>query len=191
MASNDARLVLGLGNPGARYEGTRHTVGFRVVELLAERLGADLGRLQCNALCGSAEGLLLAAPQTYMNRSGYSARCLLERHEIGAESLLVVYDDVWLPLGRLRHRQRGGPGGHRGMESVIANLRTDEVPRLRLGVGWEGGPPDGVDLVEYVLEPFETGDEAAVDEMIERAADACLCWAREGSRVVMDRFNNA
>ncbi|MDX1503036.1 MAG: aminoacyl-tRNA hydrolase [Thermoanaerobaculia bacterium] len=189
-AGSRTRLVVGLGNPGARYEGTRHNVGYLVVEELAGRRSARFGRSECNSLLAAAgDDLLLAKPLTYMNRSGYAARCLLERRDLDASSILVVYDDVWLPLGRLRARPRGGPGGHRGMESIVNSLRTPEIGRLRLGVGWEGGPPEGVDLVEYVLEPFAEEDRGAVEALVGRAADACECWLDHGMEETMARYN--
>ena len=182
------RLVLGLGNPGDRYRGTRHNLGFRVVRELGGRLSVAIDRVECSAIVGQADGLLLAMPQTYMNRSGFAARCLVERHEIRAEDVLVIYDDVELPLGRLRLRRGGGPGGHRGMESVIRNLRTEEVPRLRLGIQPEAGKaPD--DLVEFVLEPFRADEEPEVEALVERAADACRAWLEQDIETVMNRFN--
>ena len=132
---NGLRLILGLGNPGERYRDTRHNVGFRVVEELARRRGVRLRTAECASLVGEGPELVLAQPQTYMNRSGYAARCLLERRGLAPQDLLIVFDDVHLPLGRLRLRPSGSPGGHRGMESVLENLRSAEVPRLRLGVG--------------------------------------------------------
>ena len=187
-ARSPRRLVLGLGNPGERYRGTRHNLGFRVVRELAGRLNLRVDRVECNALVGATDDLLLAMPQTYMNRSGYAARCLVERHEIEAENLLVVYDDVELPLGRLRLRKGGGPGGHRGMESVIHNLKTEQVPRLRLGIRPEGASgPD--DLVEFVLEPFQADERPAVAALIERAAEACRAWLELDIETVMNRFN--
>lgn len=184
------RLVLGLGNPGPRYAGTRHNLGFRVVDVLAERLGAAVDRLECNALVGAAAGtVLLAKPLTFMNRSGHAARCLAECHGAGPAGMLVVYDEVGLPLGRLRLRAAGGPGGHRGMESVIAALRTEEVPRLRLGIAPEGGAPAGEGLADWVLAPFEPAEAAAAEAMVERAADACRAWLDEGIEAAMTRFN--
>ncbi len=135
------------------------------------------------------DDLLLAWPQTYMNRSGYAARCLAERHGLEAADLLVVYDEVALPLGRLRMRSRGGPGGHRGMESVIANLKTERVARLRLGIGAPDGSQPGDDLSDYVLEPFRADEREVAEEMIERAADACLAWWRHGVEPAMNEFN--
>jgi len=193
------RALVGLGNPGDRYRQTRHNLGFRVVQEVARRRGVPIDRLECNALVGmvggsgTAEGgeddLLLVLPQTYMNRSGYSVRCLRERHELEPERVLVVYDDVQLPLGRLRLRPGGSPGGHKGMESMVENLRTDRIPRLRLGCAGEAGPPAGEELVDYVLSPFDSDELPAVEEMISRAADACATWLDEGIESAMNRHN--
>jgi len=182
-----------LGNPGEPYRETRHNAGFWVVEELARRWRVGVDRLECNALVGMASGAdgdtLLAMPQTYMNRSGYAARCLLERHGLEPSSVLVVYDEVSLPLGRLRLRKSGSPGGHRGLESILENLRTDQVPRLRLGVAGPDGPPSGEELVDFVLAPFTAEEREPVAEMVRRAADACEVWLREGVDVAMNRFN--
>src|SRR5215218_5229160 len=183
-------LILGLGNPGEEYRDTRHNVGFRVVEELARRWQIPIDRLDCNALVGrllacaeagpEGGGVLLARPQTYMNRSGYAARCFAERYGIDPAAVLVVYDEVNLPLGKIRLRRSGSPAGHRGLESVIENLRTAEVPRLRLGVAAGEGRPTGEELVELVLSPFAPDELEAAGEMIRRAADACETWVREG-----------
>lgn len=184
-----SRIVIGLGNPGERYAATRHNVGFRVVEELAERRRIRLVAGECNAFLGSDEALSLVAPQTYMNRSGYAARCLAERHDLEPANLLVVYDEVHLPLGKLRVRRGGSPAGHRGMESILECLGTDQVPRLRLGVGGEDGAPAGEELVDFVLSPFDEEELEVVDEMIRRAADACAVWARDGVGAAMQQFN--
>lgn len=186
-----SRLVLGLGNPGAEYRDTRHNVGFRVVEELARRWGLPVDRVECNALVGGGvDGRpLLAEPQTYMNRSGHAARCLLERHGLEPAQILVVYDELNLPLGRLRLRRSGSPAGHRGLESILENLRTDEVPRLRLGIAPEAGTPTGEGLPDFVLAPFTADEQESVDAMIRRAADACEAWAAEGVEAAMNRFN--
>lgn len=183
------RLVVGLGNPGEEYRETRHNLGFRVVEALVRGLDATPVRVECNALVRQSPDAALAQPMTYMNRSGYAVRCLAERHRVEPADVLIVYDDVHLPLGRLRYRGKGGPGGHRGMASVIENLRSDEVPRLRLGVGPEGAEVAGEDLSDYVLTPFAAEDRPRVQELVERAAEACLSWLREGPETVMRRFN--
>lgn len=189
-----ARLILGLGNPGETYRDTRHNVGFRVVEELARRFGTPVDTVECNSLVGRLAGdpegeVLLVKPQTYMNRSGYAARCFAERLLIEPASVLVVYDEINLPLGKLRLRRSGSPAGHRGLESVIENLRTAEVPRLRLGVAGPDGPPGGEELVDFVLAPFAPGESEAVEEMIRRAADACETWLKEGVEVAMNRHN--
>ncbi len=187
------RLILGLGNPGEEYRDTRHNVGFQVVDELARRFKAPLDRFECNALAGLSrlgEGeVLLAKPQTYMNRSGYAARCFAERYELEPAGMLMVYDEVNLPLGKIRVRRSGSPAGHRGLESVIENLRTIEVPRLRLGVGPGDGRPQGEDLVDFVLSPFAPEELEAADEMVRRAVDACETWLREGVEAAMGKHN--
>lgn len=196
------RLVLGLGNPGPQYRETRHNVGFRVVEQLARRLGAsfegDAVRDECGSRVLAVDELTLALPQTFMNRSGYAARCLVEVHGFAPEEILVVYDEVALPLGRLRLRRGGSPAGHRGIESILSQLRTDQIPRLRLGLGrgerppGEGGAaeePPLPDLADFVLSPFAPEEQDAVTAMIERAADACATWVAEGVEVAMTRWN--
>lgn len=188
-ASSSDRLIVGLGNPGSQYLETRHNLGFRVVERLARRWKTTLSRLECNALVAEAEGGLLAAPQTYMNRSGYAVRCLVERRSLKTGNLLIVYDDVNLALGRMRLRPLGGPGGHRGMESIIQNMRTEAIARLRLGVAPHNRDLQGEDLVDFVLTPFDASEEEAVGELIERAADACESWWGEGNQPTMNRFN--
>ena len=183
------RLIVGLGNPGARYGSTRHNLGFRVISRLAHRCAARPARLECNALVAECAGLILAMPQTFMNRSGYAVRCLLERRALAAGDLLVVYDDVALELGRVRLRARGGPGGHRGMESVMRSLATEEVARLRLGILSDAGSETIEDLVEFVLQPFAAEEETRVAELVERAADACESWLQNGIEATMNRFN--
>lgn len=185
----EQRIIVGLGNPGERYVATRHNVGFRVVEEMARRRRVTLLEIECNSRVGRSGSLTLAAPQTFMNRSGFAARCLLERRGAAAEQALVVYDEVHLPLGMLRLRPAGSPAGHRGLESVLENLGTDRVPRLRLGVGSEAGPPPGEDLSDYVLAPFTSDETEAVEAMISRAADACEAWAESGIESAMQDYN--
>jgi PTH1 family peptidyl-tRNA hydrolase len=185
-----ARLILGLGNPGEEYRDTRHNVGFRVVEELARRWHLALDRLECNALTAHVEDVLLAKPQTYMNRSGHAAHCFAERYELDPANVLVIYDEVNLPLGKLRLRRAGSPAGHRGLESILESLRTAEVPRLRLGVAPLGDlRPSGEELVDFVLSPFAEGEREETEAMIRRAADAAELWLREGAEAAMGRFN--
>jgi PTH1 family peptidyl-tRNA hydrolase len=183
------RLVLGLGNPGIRYAETRHNAGFLVVRELARRWGVALDRTACHSWVGLARGTLLALPQTYMNRSGYAARCLMELHRLAPSRVLVVYDELALPLGRLRLRPAGSPAGHRGMESILAELSTAEVPRLRVGIASEDGPPSGEERSSFVLAPFAAAERERVDAAVARAADACELWLGQGIEAAMSRFN--
>ena len=155
-----------------------------------------LGVKVCGALWAAAGPVDLATPQTYMNRSGYSARCLSERNGYAPENILVVYDEVHLPLGRLRLRGRGSPGGHRGMESIIENLRTTAVPRLRLGIAaGEAKQADGsatgtdAELTDFVLAPFAAGETGTAARMVRRAADCVLSWVDRGVDVTMNEYN--
>ena len=186
-----SHLVLGLGNPGRDYAATRHNVGFMAVAEVARRAGVRLAAGECNCHVATLGDALLALPQTFMNRSGYAARCLLEKHELAPENILVVLDDVALPLGRLRLRKSGSPGGHRGLESILESLQTDAVHRLRLGVRDEDAPGPGEALVDYVLGPFPPAAHEDLAAMIARAADACETWLREGIDAAMARFNGS
>ena len=188
-AASSTKLVIGLGNPGAEYRDTRHNVGFRVVEEVARRAGVRLRAGECNSLVAAVPGALLALPQTFMNRSGYAARCLLERHGLLPEAVRVVLDEVALPLGTLRLRAAGSPGGHRGLESVLESLQSDAVARLRLGVREEEDAVTGEGLADYVLAPFSPAARERVEEMVARGADACECWLAEGVDRAMARFN--
>ena len=144
-----------------------------------------------------ALAVLLAKPQTYMNRSGFAARCLVELHGLDPAALLVVYDEVNLPFGRLRLRRSGSPAGHRGIESILENLRTDQVARLRIGIGAPESPAaagtavTAEGLVDHVLSPFTPAEEAALAPVVQRAADACEAWLRDGIDAAMSRFNGA
>lgn len=184
------KLIVGLGNPGPAYAWTRHNLGFRVVDRLAEKLGATLTRREAHALVGMAPmdgfSLLLAKPQTYMNLSGRAVGELVRRYEIPLEELLVVLDDLDLPLGTIRIRRRGSAGGHRGLSSVIEAFSSSEFPRLRLGIRPNASIAD---TVAFVLSPFEPEEEPIVEGMIERAVAAALLWAREGIERAMAEFN--
>ena len=198
------KLVVGLGNPGPRYVRTRHNVGFRVVEALAAHVGLGWddspykGRLSRGrvrvppAESGRAPvdlELSLLAPTTFMNHSGESVRAAAEALAIAPmEDVVVVFDDLDLPLGRLRLRAAGGCGGHRGMESIAAELGSDAFARLRFGIG---RPPAGEEVVDYVLSAFPSEDEPALCNSIERAVDALLVALSEGLPRAMERFNRA
>jgi PTH1 family peptidyl-tRNA hydrolase len=182
-------LVLGLGNPGSQYEGTRHNRGRDVVEELARRRGVALRAGDCQTRLALDGDLVLATPETFMNRSGYAARCLVERHGFDAARILVVFDDIYLPLGVLRLRERGGAGGQKGMASILECLRTEEISRLRLGVAPRDGAAADLDRVEFVLARFAPEEGEAAREQIARAADACEAWLELGPAEAMTRFN--
>lgn len=186
-------LVLGLGNPGRRYRATRHNRGREVVQELARRRGLDFCERQCatSLAYDGTRKLLLGLPETFMNRSGFAARCLVETRRLRLDRLLVIYDDVSLPLGTVRLRPRGGPGGQKGMASVIEILSTDAIVRLRLGILPPDGLPEAADLSDFVLSPFGASEAEAAAAQVERAADACESWLREGSEATMNRFNAA
>ena len=192
------KLIVGLGNPGPRYSRSRHNVGFRVGGEVARECDLRLdqerflgryaeGRLGIGG--GSTEALGLLLPSTFMNLSGWSvAAALSELPDVDPEcDLLVVYDDLDLPLGRLRLRPRGGDGGHRGVSSVIEALETRNIPRLRFGIG---RPPPAVDVLDFVLAPFSVSEEPQVSRGVSRACAAALCALREGVAIAMDRFNS-
>ncbi len=182
-------LVLGLGNPGPRYSRTRHNVGWGVLERLVRRWGAVLAE-ECSAWrAWRAERgdtrVDLVVPLTFMNTSGEALAAWKERHGLDPASLLVVVDDVYLPVGRLRLRAAGSSGGHRGLES-LEPLLGEDFARLRLGVG---AAEDSAGLREHVLEEFEEAEAPEVNEMLERAADAVECWLAEGLEATMNRYN--
>lgn len=192
------KLVVGLGNPGPRYVGTRHNAGYRVVAALAQRLGLEWidspyqgrlarGRLARSTRDAAAQDLALLMPTTFMNASGESVRSVVDALGIVPESdLVVAFDDLDLPLGRLRLRAAGGCGGHRGMESIAAELGSERFARLRFGIG---RPPAGADIVDYVLAPFASGEAARLPGYIERASDALVALLEDSIDRAMERYN--
>lgn len=182
--------VVGLGNPGGEYERTRHNAGFQVLDRLAARKTIDIRRPEFEALTARAElgrsMVLLVKPQTFMNASGRSAAAALAELGLEPERMLVVYDDLDLPVGRLRLRSEGGAGGHRGVASLLQELGTTVFPRLRVGIG---RPAEGSTVLEHVLQPFRADEEAAVDAAIDRAADAVEAVVRDGMVRAMEAFN--
>jgi PTH1 family peptidyl-tRNA hydrolase len=184
------RLIVGLGNPGLEYVWTPHNLGFLTVDLLAERAGIRIERPEAKALLGrgklAGEDVLLAKPQTMMNLSGLSVRDLLARYELGPADLVVVYDEVALPWGMIRIRERGSAGGHNGVKSVIGALGTDEFARVRLGV-----QPDHAvgDLAAYVLRPMRKAVLEVAAEMVDEAGNAVELILERGVATAMNRFN--
>jgi len=183
-------LIVGLGNPGYEYAWTPHNLGFLVIDLLAARAGIRVERPETKSYIGKGrighEDVVLAKPQTYMNLSGMAIAELAERHEVPPARILVVVDDVALPWGHLRIRERGSAGGHNGLKSVIAVLGTDEFVRLRIGI--QPDHPVG-DLAAYVLHRMGKAERNAAAEIVALAADAVECTVGEGVRRAMNRFN--
>ncbi len=183
-------LIVGLGNPGREYRNNRHNVGFMLLDRLAVKFDARFTRLQSQALvtlCAwEGRTITLAKPQTFMNLSGRAIRGLVRFYKLPLEALLVIYDDLDLPLGTIRLRPDGSSAGHRGMESIIEHLGTDRFPRLRLGIG---RPPGRMDAREYVLQDFADEEMPVVSGMLNRAAEATLTWITAGLETAMTRFN--
>jgi PTH1 family peptidyl-tRNA hydrolase len=183
-------ILIGLGNPGRQYAGTRHNVGFVLIDRLAIRLQARGMRLQSDALVTTAqyEGhkILLAKPQTYMNLSGRSVQGLARFYKTPLEYLLVAHDDLDLPLGALRLRPGGGPGGQKGVASTIETLGSKDFSRLRIGIG---RPPGKMDPAAYVLQKFSGHELEAISETLDWAVDAALTFVWEGIESAMNRFN--
>jgi PTH1 family peptidyl-tRNA hydrolase len=185
-------LVVGLGNPGREYRENRHNIGFMVIDRLCVRLNIALNRLQARALVGSAlyEGckMILAKPQTYMNLSGQAVQGLVRFYKLPLSNLLVVHDDLDLPLGVIRMRPGGGSAGQKGVASIIERLGTQDFPRLRLGIG---RPPGRMDPADYVLQDFPPADLSLLSETLERAANAVLVWVVQGLEAAMNQFNGS
>ncbi len=188
MEDSRIRLVAGLGNPGSEYVGTRHNIGFAALDYFAREENLVFERqAKWNAAIAKAANYILMKPLTFMNRSGEALATVANFFKIPADSALVVLDDFALPLGRLRLRARGGPGGHNGLESIIVNLSTEEIPRLRMGIG--AAPESG--SVDYVLSRFFEEERERVAAMVERAADAIKCAIDNGIVSTMNTFNKS
>lgn len=182
----DIRLVVGLGNPGAEYERTRHNIGFAVLDRLASEWKLNWERTQkWGAYWAKGDGVLLLKPMTYMNRSGEPFAALSDFYKIEPEQALIVLDDLSLELGRLRLRQSGSAGGHNGLDSILMHAATDKVPRLRIGIG--SSPHAGA--VDWVLGRFFEEELPLVGEAIARAADAVKCAIDKGLLFAMNTFN--
>jgi PTH1 family peptidyl-tRNA hydrolase len=186
------KLIVGLGNPGRRYERARHNLGFLVIDRLANRHDVTINKMLCGALVGDwsfgGENIVLAKPNTFMNRSGAAVDGLLREYGATAENLLVVYDDLDLSFGRIRIRTRGSAAGHRGVLSIIETLAGALFYRVRVGIG---RPPHGMDPVDYVLQPFSDDEMWELNEIVDRATDSVVCLFRDGPRRAMELYNRA
>ena len=200
------KAIVGLGNPGPRYARNRHNIGFQVVDLLARRHAIPLSRSKYNALYGEGwitrrrsfdpgrspasaaprQKVLLTRPLTFMNRSGNAVAPLARYFDVAPQDILVIYDELDLPSGKLRLRPAGGSGGHNGMRSLIHQLGTDCFPRGRVGIG---RPQTQMDPAAYVLQNFSADEQIVFEPLRERIADAVECWLFEGIDLAMNRFN--
>lgn len=188
--NDDTRfLIVGLGNPGRGHRTNRHNIGFMALERLAGRHGIDLKRVQSRAIVGTGRianrAAILAKPQTFMNLSGEAVGPLLNYYRVPAERLLVVYDELDLPFGVIRLREKGSAGGHNGMRSIIQHAGS-EFPRLRLGIG---RPPGRMEAAAYVLQDFSREDLPLLNDMLDKATDAIESFIRDGIELTMSRFN--
>ena len=184
-------IIAGLGNPGGKYEKTKHNMGFQVIDLLADKYHIEMNQKKHKAICGTGiiEGVkvLLLKPQTFMNLSGESIRDAVDFYKIDPETeLIVIYDDISLAPGHLRIRKKGSAGGHNGIKNIIQHLGTQVFPRIRVGVGEK---PEGWDLADYVLSGFSKEDEALVKESWERAVEAAAVMLTDGPEKAMNDFN--
>ena len=184
-------MIVGLGNPGAEYEKTRHNVGFRVSELLAGRWKVKIDRLKFRALTRmvTAEGqkILLVQPQTYMNASGAAVSALATYYKVKPERVLVIFDDISLPVGRIRLRRDGSAGGHNGIKSIIQSLGTDQFPRVKVGVGAK--PHPDYDLADWVLSRFSAQEEKALEPALTNAAEAAVLVLTQGVEKAASAYN--
>jgi len=184
-------LVVFLGNPGARYSGTRHNVGFMTAETAEKKTGKRITRLKFKALTAAAElggeQVLLMKPQTFMNLSGDAVQPAAQFYKVPPAHILVVSDDVSLPVGRLRIRTKGSAGGHNGLKSIIARLGTEEFPRIRIGVG--APPHPDYDMADWVLSSFKNQDADLIEEAVQRAWEAVETYITQGPDRAMNQFN--
>jgi len=186
----DTFLIIGLGNPGREYRDNRHNSGFMLIDWLIVRLNARGMKLQSKAIVTDAvyneHKLILAKPQTYMNLSGQSAQGLIHFYKLKLSNVLVAHDDLDLPFGTIRMRPGGGPGGQKGLASTIEHLGTEDVPRLRLGIG---RPPGRMDAADYVLQNFSKDEMKELSSILDRAADAVLTFVTDGLDKAMNKYN--
>jgi PTH1 family peptidyl-tRNA hydrolase len=190
------KLIVGLGNPGRIYAHNRHNAGFRCLNYFARLHSIRLDHRQCRAKVGLAEvrgeKLLLAKPRTFVNLSGDSVACLMRKHDIPLSNLLVIYDDLDLPLGKIRLRQSGGSGGHKGMNSIISALGSEVFPRIRVGIGRPQVEEQSMSedaIVNYVLSDFSLQEEATIKPVIIKVAEAIDCFLTQGIEATMSKFN--
>lgn len=191
------KLIVGLGNPGQRYEHTKHNIGFRVIDAIYDKIQSvqnteNVFTKRVTSICQSLvvqvilhdASIILAKPMTYMNNSGSAVSALINRFEIPLKDICIIYDDIHLDIGTIRIRQKGSDGGQKGMQSIIYHLGTTEFPRLRIGIG---EPVD--DLTDHVLSNFSEGDEIEIEDTVKRAVEAVETYVQDGILTAMNKFN--
>lgn len=183
-------LIIGLGNPGSKYENTRHNVGFDTIDLLAFKHGIKVSKLKHKALSGDGElegeKVILVKPQTYMNLSGESVRDIIDWYKVPLKNIILIYDDVDLAVGKIRIRPKGSSGTHNGMRSILYHVQSEDFPRIRIGIG---RPPNGWDLADFVLSKFSNEERKVVNESIENAAAAVAAILSSGAEAAMNKYN--
>ena len=188
--TTDTFLLIGLGNPGREYKDTRHNVGFMLIDRIAVRLNARGMKVQSKAIITTAafedRKLILAKPQTFMNLSGQSVQGIVHFYKVPFTNMMILSDDLDIPFGTIRIRASGGPGGQRGLSSILEKLGTKEIPRLRLGIG---RPPGRMDPSDYVLQSFSRDELASLSEILDQAAEAVLAFVTHGLNRAMNEFN--
>ncbi len=183
-------LIAGLGNPSKTYEGTRHNIGFTMIDAIGEKFDIDVTTKKHKALVGRGiiEGMrvILAKPQTYMNLSGESVREIADFYKIEPENIIIIYDDISLDVGQLRIRKKGSAGGHNGIKNIIAQLGTSEFPRIKVGVG---NKPEGWDLADYVLSKYSKAEQEALEEAADGVIGAVKLMVMDEIEAAMNRYN--
>jgi peptidyl-tRNA hydrolase, PTH1 family len=184
------KLVVGLGNPGKQYDQTRHNIGFEVIDELSRKLDIPLNQSKFKGLYGigffKGEKVVLLKPLTYMNLSGESIRAVMDYYQIDLENFVVIYDDLDLPVGKIRLRQKGSPGGHNGIKSTVSHLGTQEFNRIRIGID---RPKNGMKVPDYVLGRFHDEEKPLTEDAVKKSADACEAWLEKPFLQVMNEFN--
>lgn len=185
------KVMIGLGNPGKKYEETRHNAGFMAIDTISEKWGIPVTQNKFRALVGEGrlegEKVLLVKPQTYMNLSGESVAEILHFYKLIPDELVVIFDDLDLPTGQLRLREKGSAGGHNGIKSMIQHLGTQEFKRIKVGIG---RPEPGRSVSDYVLQTFPAAERKAIDEAVSLAAEAAAMWVKEPFLKVMNHYNS-
>ena len=183
-------LIAGLGNPSRTYEGTRHNIGFTIIDVIGNKFGIDIKKKKHKALVGRGiiDGMrvILAKPQTYMNLSGESIREIADFYKIEPENIIIIYDDISLDVGQLRIRKKGSAGGHNGIKNIIAHLGTQEFPRIKVGIG---NKPEGWDLADYVLSKYSKAEQEALEEASEGVIGAVKLMLMDDIEAAMNKYN--